>query len=419
MKRTSPVYKIKNKEVVRDLSIADRKKFITPSPKPSIPQSLNPLTLTTPVMKQLLSHLLIALLSSAISFVLFQEFYPSAPPAETVLPPRPVQFIKNEAPLNTGPQSISAMPSDFIAASREVTNTVVNIAAYSDGGYGRSNGSGVIFSRDGFIITNYHVVEGGGQVEVTLPDKRRLQARIIGSDPTTDLSLIKVNARDLEAITFGDSDQVEVGEWVLAVGNPFNLTSTVTAGIVSAKARNLNIIRGDYSVESFIQTDAVVNPGNSGGALVNTQGELIGINTAIISESGGYEGYSFAIPVNLVRKVVADLRDFGTVQRAILGVRIRELDNETSAELRLPAPEGVLVAGIKSGGSADRAGIQAGDVIISINDIRTASVPELQEQIARYRPGDRIRLEVYRRGRLFSFDDVKLQGLSQLDYSNR
>lgn len=263
------------------------------------------------------------------------------------------------------------------------------------------------------------MVEGGGQVEVTLPDNRRLQARIIGSDPTTDFSLIKVNARDLEAITFGDSDQVEVGEWVLAVGNPFNLTSTVTAGIVSAKARNLNIIRGDYSVESFIQTDAVVNPGNSGGALVNTRGELIGINTAIISESGGYEGYSFAIPVNLVRKVVADLRDFGTVQRAILGVRIRELDNETSAELRLPAPEGVLVAGINPGGSADRAGIQAGDVIISINGIRTASVPELQEQIARYRPGDRIRLEVYRRGRLFSFDDVKLQGLSQLDYSNR
>ncbi|NRA50488.1 MAG: trypsin-like peptidase domain-containing protein, partial [Phaeodactylibacter sp.] len=273
--------------------------------------------------------------------------------------------------------------------------------------------SGVIIAKDGYIITNHHVIEDGATYEITMYDKRKLEAELIGSDPTTDLALLKVDARGLKPVLYGDSDQVEVGQWVLAVGNPFNLSSTVTAGIVSAKARNINILRGSYSIESFIQTDAVVNPGNSGGALVNERGELIGINTAIISESGGYEGYSFAIPSNLVRKVVRDIREFGEVQRAILGVGIAEVNGEIAGQQSLPGVAGVYINNVSRGSSAAEAGLREGDVLISINSIKTNSVPELQEQIALFRPGDKISLEFYRDGQKFRRDNVVLQSLDE------
>ena len=259
-------------------------------------------------------------------------------------------------------------------------------------------GSGVVLTPDGYIVTNNHVVEGADEVEVTFNNKVKKTATIIGTDPTTDLALIKVEASDLHFLTFGDSDNVRIGEWVLAVGNPFNLTSTVTAGIVSAKARNLSILGEGTSVESFIQTDAAVNPGNSGGALVNTKGELIGINAAIASHTGSYEGYSFAIPSNIVRKVVDDLLLYGTAQRGYLGVQIAELTQELAEKEGLENIEGVYVAEVTEGGAAKLAGMKAGDVITAINGKKVNSTTQLKENIGQYRPGDKVDVEVNRQG---------------------
>ena len=259
-------------------------------------------------------------------------------------------------------------------------------------------GSGVVLTPDGYIVTNNHVVEGADEVEVTFNNKVKKTATIIGTDPTTDLALIKVEATDLHFLTFGDSDNVRIGEWVLAVGNPFNLTSTVTAGIVSAKARNLSILGEGTSVESFIQTDAAVNPGNSGGALVNTKGELIGINAAIASHTGSYEGYSFAIPSNIVRKVVDDLLLYGTAQRGYLGVQIAELTQELAEKEGLENIEGVYVAEVTEGGAAKLAGMKAGDVITAINGKKVNSTTQLKENIGQYRPGDKVDVEVNRQG---------------------
>ena len=260
-------------------------------------------------------------------------------------------------------------------------------------------GSGVVLTPDGYIVTNTHVVEGADEVEVTFNNKVKKTATIIGTDPTTDLALIKVDASDLEYLTFGDSDNVRIGEWVLAVGNPFNLTSTVTAGIVSAKARNLSILGEGTSVESFIQTDAAVNPGNSGGALVNTKGELVGINAAIASHTGSYEGYSFAIPSNIVRKVVDDLLLYGETQRGYLGIYPAELTQELAEKEGLDDIEGVYVAEITDGGAAKVAGVQKGDVVTSINGKKVNTVTQLMETIRQYRPGDKVDLEVNRNGR--------------------
>ena len=260
-------------------------------------------------------------------------------------------------------------------------------------------GSGVVLTPDGYIVTNNHVVEGADEVEVTFNNKVKKTATIIGTDPTTDLALIKVEASDLPFLTFGDSDNVRIGEWVLAVGNPFNLTSTVTAGIVSAKARNLSILGEGTSVESFIQTDAAVNPGNSGGALVNTKGELVGINAAIASHTGSYEGYSFAIPSNIVRKVVDDLLLYGTAQRGYLGVQIAELTQELAQKEGLENIEGVYVGEVTEGGAAKLAGMQNGDVITAINGKKVNSTTQLKENIGQYRPGDKVDVEVNRNGR--------------------
>lgn len=260
-------------------------------------------------------------------------------------------------------------------------------------------GSGVVISPDGYIVTNNHVVEGARKIEVTFNDKHKREARIIGADPTTDIALIKVDATDLEFLTFGDSDKVRVGEWVLAVGNPFNLTSTVTAGIVSAKARNINIL-GEGTIESFIQTDAAVNPGNSGGALVNTKGELIGINAAIASRTGSYVGYSFAIPSNIAKKVVEDFMQYGRLQRAYLGVTITEVTDELAARDGIDELSGVYVTDVLPEGAAKKAGIQAGDIILSINDITVDNKSQLIGVIAQYRPGDKVNVKIRREDKI-------------------
>ncbi len=258
------------------------------------------------------------------------------------------------------------------------------------------SGSGVIISTDGYIVTNNHVVDKSKEIEVTLNDKRTFKAKVIGADPNTDLALIKIEAENLPVIIFGNSDSLKVGEWVLAVGNPFNLTSTVTAGIVSAKARDINIIESKMKIESFIQTDAAVNPGNSGGALVNTRGELVGINTAIASQTGSYAGYAFAIPVSIVQKVVSDMRQFGAVQRAVLGVSMGNIDEKLAKEKKLKTMEGAYVSDIVENSAAEKAGIKKEDVIIKINDVNIKSAAELQEQIGRYSPGDKISVTVLR-----------------------
>ncbi len=266
----------------------------------------------------------------------------------------------------------------------------------------KASGSGVIISSDGYIVTNNHVVDKADKVEVTLNDKRTYTAEVVGKDPNTDLALLKIKEQNLPYLAYGNSDNVKVGEWVLAVGNPFNLTSTVTAGIVSAKGRNINILEGDpsrglYPIESFIQTDAAVNPGNSGGALVSTSGQLVGINSAIASNTGSYAGYSFAIPVNIVRKVVADLMEYGEVQRAFLGVSIRDLDSKLAEEKQLSDMHGVYVNDITEGGAAAEAGLKQGDVITRIGEVEVNDVPALQEQVGRFRPGDKITVTLKRK----------------------
>ncbi len=265
------------------------------------------------------------------------------------------------------------------------------------------SGSGVVIASNGYIVTNNHVIDNADKIDVVLDDKRKFTAKLIGTDPNTDIALLKIDATGLPAVRYGNSDQVRVGEWVLAVGNPFNLNSTVTAGIISAKGRNINIMRGqnvkgqNMGIESFLQTDAVVNPGNSGGALVNLNGDLIGINTAIATQTGVFEGYSFAVPSSIVSKVVDDLMKFGTVQRALLGVNILEVDAALKEEKKLSTLNGVYIAGLTKESAADAAGLQEGDVLMSINEVPVNTQSQLQEQVARFRPGDKIRV-AYMRG---------------------
>ncbi len=279
-------------------------------------------------------------------------------------------------------------------------------------------GSGVIMSADGYIITNNHVIVKADEIEVTLNDKRVFTAKLIGADPTTDLALLKIDETDLPFLTYGDAEALRVGEWVLAVGNPYNLTSTVTAGIVSAKARQLGILSGasQMGVESFIQTDAAVNPGNSGGALVNTRGELVGINTAIASQTGSYSGNSFAIPVTIVQKVIADLKEYGYVQRAMLGIEIGNVTSELAKEKDLGKIEGVYVAKVVSNGGAAAAGMKEGDVITAINNVPVNSTSELQEQVSKYRPNDQINVSVIRDKKMQQFTVTlrNIEGTTQI-----
>ncbi|MGB0999461.1 MAG: trypsin-like peptidase domain-containing protein [Flavobacteriales bacterium] len=269
-----------------------------------------------------------------------------------------------------------------------------------------SSGSGVIISNDGYIVTNNHVIEGADELEITLHDNRSFSAKVIGTDPSTDIALVKIDEADLPFLEFSNSDQVEVGEWVLAVGNPFRLNSTVTSGIVSAKARNINILKEQNAIESFIQTDAAVNPGNSGGALVNTNGDLIGINTAIASNTGSYTGYAFAVPSNIVSKVVSDLKNFGLVQRAYLGIQIRDVDAKLQEEKALSQSKGVYIETIVENSAAETSGIEAGDIIQSINNQEVSNSAQLMEIIGSKQPGDQLSVGLLREDKALTFNLV-------------
>ncbi|MBL7927698.1 MAG: Do family serine endopeptidase [Bacteroidia bacterium] len=336
--------------------------------------------------------------------------------AYTVAPATPVKFTSGNAALPTA--------TDFTDAANRTVHGVVHIktsysmqqTAYSPfelffgGGGGRqpqaSTGSGVIISNDGYIVTNNHVVDAAEKVEVTLSDNKKYEGKVIGADPSTDLALIKIDAQNLPFIPFGNSDDVQVGQWVLAVGNPFNLTSTVTAGIVSAKGRNINILANNGSnvapIESFIQTDAAVNPGNSGGALVNTNGELIGINSAIASNTGSYAGYSFAVPVNIARKVIDDFMEYGTIQRAYIGIQGRPVNSDLAEEKNLNISQGVYIDNVTEDGAAKEAGIKAGDVITKISNTTITDWPSMLEQVGRHRPGDAVVVAYLRNGKEYT-----------------
>ncbi len=331
-------------------------------------------------------------------------------------------------------------PGDFVYAAEATTPTVVHIKStvtrqayrgqqipdifrdfFGDdfGGSQRgpqqseATGSGVIISNDGYIVTNNHVVEGAQELEVTLHNKSKFRAKVIGTDPSTDIAVIKIEGKDLPAVTLGNSDAVKVGEWVVAVGNPFNLESTVTAGIVSAKGRGLGIIgqsrrnqmqptaatAGDSPLESFIQTDAVVNPGNSGGALVNLKGELIGINTAIASPTGSFAGYAFAVPSSIVKKVSSDLIKFGNVQRGYLGISLDDLDSRKAEEYGVKVSDGVYVRDFTENSAAKAGGVNKGDVIVKVDGMNIHSIPELQQSIGLHKPGDKVNVTVNRDGR--------------------
>lgn len=330
---------------------------------------------------------------------------------------------KSNYAMRVGLNALDAVQVDnFVLASENSLNSVVHVTTkvvttsfqrdifseffYGPGAggrefkqYGSGSGSGVIVTDDGYIVTNNHVIQDASEIEVTLNDNRKYAAEIVGTDPSTDLAVLKITEKNLQPINIGNSDDIQIGEWVLAVGNPFNLTSTVTAGIVSAKARNINLL-SDRSqadlvpIESFIQTDAAVNPGNSGGALVNAKGELVGINTAIASRTGSYTGYSFAIPVNLVKKVMKDLIDYGVVQRGFLGVQITNVTQELKEENELPNTLGVYVAEVIEDGSAQKAGIKQGDVILKIGSKEVNSVAALQEEVGKGRPGDKLSVTI-------------------------
>lgn len=302
--------------------------------------------------------------------------------------------------------------ANFLATANKVVPGVVHIrTGYGPGVFSlnplshydrqvHSSGSGVIISDDGYIVTNNHVIEDATNIEVVMNNNQRYYAKLIGADSNTDLALLKIKANNLPFVPYGNSDQVQPGEWVLAIGNPFDLNSTVTAGIVSAKARNIGILqeKTGLSVEAFIQTDAAVNPGNSGGALVNLAGELIGVNTAIATSSGSYQGYSFAIPVSLVKKVMDDLLEFGKVQRGLLGINIGDVDAIRAEQYGLPVTQGVFVSSVLPGGAAEESGMLPGDVIVAIDQHIVNSVSELQEWVARNRPGHEIHVTFLRQG---------------------
>lgn len=375
-------------------------------------------------MKKTIGIFLIAVLGGASTLVIEKIFEDDSSRSKLINP------VSSAKVIQTGNYVIPEGTANFVKAAESTVNSVVHIKTLTQEKSGMSNdpfyqflygnrkpqlqqgsGSGVIISEDGYIVTNNHVIDGAEKIDVILNDKRSYEGEIIGKDPTTDLALIKIKGKDLPAISYGNSDNVKVGEWVLAVGNPFNLTSTVTAGIVSAKGRNINILennpsQGMFPIESFIQTDAAVNPGNSGGALVNADGELIGINSAIASNTGSYAGYSFAIPVNIVKKIVADLVEFGAPQRAFIGVSIKDIDAAFAEKQGIKILNGVYVNGLTDGGAAEDAGIRKGDIITKVNDVSVKNVAELQEQISKYRPGDKVSVTINRDGKTIDFKTV-------------
>ena len=294
--------------------------------------------------------------------------------------------------------------ADFIEASAAGAPAVVQIASFNRLGWGTekgriSEGSGVLISADGYIVTNNHVLKGSEDIMIKTLDNRQYKAAVIGIDRSTDIAVLKIDRRDGPHLKLGNSDEIRVGEWVIAIGNPYHLSSTVTAGIISATGRTINLIKEKNSIESFIQTDAVVNEGNSGGALVNSKGEMIGLNTAIFTKSGNFEGYSFAIPSNMVRKVVNDLLKFGKVQRGVLGINIENPDPSKLPAEELNVPLGAYVSGVNTRSAAQLAGLRKGDIITHINSIRIRNYPQLQEQVGLYQPGDKVEVTFFREGK--------------------
>ena len=365
--------------------------------------------------------IIISLLAGLTGSALF-AFLNYGPKEKAVSPiPLPVAMVSKTGVLpsvNNQTERTSLRPSFEYAASKSVDAVVhvrtskrtrVHINHWHEMlGYQapdqmeEASGSGVIISQDGFIVTNYHVVEAADEIMVSLNSNRNYEAEVVGTDPSTDLAVLRIHSSDpLPSIEFADSDGVNVGEWVLAVGNPFDLTSTVTAGIVSAKARNINLLRarperGIFPIESFIQTDAAVNPGNSGGALVNTQGKLIGINTAIASRTGSYAGYAFAVPSTIVQKVASDLMTFGEVKRAYIGIQIEPVTERIAEKLQMEKVEGCAITAIVPGSGAANSGIEIDDVVLAIDGMQISNFPELQECISQYHPGDQVLVRVWR-----------------------
>ncbi len=337
--------------------------------------------------------------------------YTSEMRSSTSIVPEGINFVK-AAQVST-PAVVHVMTEYSAIASSRGSNPMDQFLRefYGDGfgervprGPQMGSGSGVIIASNGYIVTNNHVIDRADKIEVVMDDKRKFEATLVGRDPNTDIALLKIKADRLPVIRYGSSDELQIGEWVLAVGNPMNLTSTVTAGIVSAKGRNIDILErnnpngGEYSIESFIQTDAAVNPGNSGGALVNLNGDLVGINTAIASQTGMFAGYSFAVPSSIVSKVVDDLIRYGEVQRALLGARIQEIDAALAKEKNLKNLTGVYLLEIVENSAAKDAGLEAGDVVTQINGYTVNKSSQFLEQIARYRPGDKVKVTYVRDG---------------------
>ena len=382
--------------------------------------------------QNLLGNVVISFLSAFLAIILYANFYEKelqTEPGTEAHEQGTLELLNdsNQVKFTQMPVNSSGEIFDFTTAAENSVNAVVHVTSkynlrndyygnplyefFFGDQYSRqpavSFGSGVIITDDGYIVTNNHVIEQSDEIQVVLNDKRTYTAELVGTDPGTDLALLKIDGKDLPFIAMGNSDDIKVGEWVLAVGNPFNLTSTVTAGIVSAKARNINILRDQqYPIESYIQTDAAVNKGNSGGALVNMKSELVGINSAILSPSGAYSGYSFAIPVNIVRKVVSDIIKYGEVQRAVLGVEIRDINKELVEKHNLDKIEGVFIANVTDDGAAKEAGLKSGDVILEINDVKINSVAELTGQIGRYRPGEKVNITIKRANKKKQIDVI-------------
>ena len=332
------------------------------------------------------------------------------------------EVINSATPDTPALNRLDVLSESFTVASRMSTSSVVYIKTVMEREYSNtflewffgerpsqsfiSTGSGVIYTSDGYVVTNNHVIENADAIEV-IHEKRTYKAELIGSDPSTDLAILKIDGDDLPNIKLGRSRDLEVGEWVLAVGNPFNLTSTVTAGIVSAKGRQINILRANFPIESFIQTDAAINPGNSGGALVNTKGELVGINTAILSKTGSYAGYGFAVPVDIVSKIVEDLIKYKEVQKAFVGAEVSDIDQQLGEELELDNWNGVIIQNLQKGGAADKGGLKEGDIIVRLNDQDVRSKGEYEEVISYHSPGDRMDV-TYKRGNKFDNTQIIL-----------
>ncbi len=386
-------------------------------------------------MKKIASLIFVSVLGGVITLSSYLYLFPNKEKTVKIISNQETPKIVQTSNTNTANYHTASI--DFTEAAKNTVDVVVHVKntaiktvidPYAQMYYGRQNaerqfaqvgtGSGVIISSDGYIVTNNHVIKGATDLEITLNNKQKYKATLVGTDSKSDIALLKIDATDLPYITFGDSDSIKVGEWVLAVGNPYNLTSTVTAGIVSAKARDL---AGNMKHDSFIQTDAAVNPGNSGGALVNTRGELIGINTAISSKTGAFVGYSFAVPSNIARKVVEDILEYGNVQHAILGVKGAELNGTSAKELHVSTSEGFYVTNVEKNSGADAAGIQKEDIIVKIDDVNITSFSDLTGYISTKEPNDVVVVKVLRNGNTLTFqvrlDKKELYHVKDLNFN--